>query len=311
MDFRQLRYFVALYEEGHVGRAAERLCLSQPALSQQIRQLEQNLDVALFQRSGKRLLPTLAAHTLYNHALPLLDGLERAREALRSFKGRSPRSLAIGVLQTVNASLVPQLLERLRESQPHLVVQIYELSGLDVERRLLSGSLDIGIGFLPPRQPGLHSLELYQDELQLVIPEEHPLREFKKVSLAQAAEQQMLLLGEEFRVRQIWQEQLALLGRRAQVQAELNHMSGILDSLPNTTLATVLPGRARQLHANQGLLWKPISEPRIPLQVGLVFRDAQRQQATLDLLRTLLEGLTATSFMPQATSRSPEPFEPL
>ena len=289
MDFRQLRYFVALYEEGHVGRAAERLSLSQPALSQQIRQLEQNLEVALFQRSGKRLLPTLAAHTLYNHALPLLDGLERARDALRGFRGRAPRSLAIGVLQTVNASLVPHLLEKLRAAQPQLVVQIYELSGLEIERRLLSGSLDIGIGFLPPRQPGLHSLELYEDELQLVVPPEHALREFRKVSLAQAAEQPMLLLGEEFRVRQIWQEQLALLGRRPHVQAELNHMSGILDSLPHSAgLATVLPGRARQLHANQGLLWKPISEPRVPLKVGLVFRDAQRQQPTLDLLSKLL-----------------------
>ncbi|WP_337058678.1 LysR family transcriptional regulator [Pseudomonas sp. USHLN015] len=291
MDFRQLRYFVALYEEGHVGRAAERLSISQPALSQQIRQLEQGLDVSLFQRTGKRLLPTLAAHTLYNHALPLLDGMERAREALRNFRGQSPRSLAIGVLQTVNASLVPLLLERLREAQPHLVVQIYELSGLDIERRLLTGNLDIGIGFLPPRQPGLHSQLLYEDELQLVIPEEHPLKEFRKVSLAQAAELPMLLLGEEFRVRQIWQEQLALIGRRPQVQAELNHMAGILDSLPHTRLATVLPGRARQLHANQALLWKPLSEPRVPLKVGLVFRDAQRQQATLELLQALLENL--------------------
>lgn len=291
MDFRQLRYFVALYEEGHVGRAAERLSISQPALSQQIRQLEQGLDVSLFQRTGKRLLPTLAAHTLYNHALPLLDGMERAREALRNFRGQSPRSLAIGVLQTVNASLVPLLLERLREAQPHLVVQIYELSGLDIERRLLTGNLDIGIGFLPPRQPGLHSQLLYEDELQLVIPEEHPLKEFRKVSLAQAAELPMLLLGEEFRVRQIWQEQLALIGRRPQVQAELNHMAGILDSLPHTRLATVLPGRARQLHANQALLWKPLSEPRVPLKVGLVFRDAQRQQATLELLQALLEKL--------------------
>lgn len=289
MDFRQLRYFVALYEEGHVGRAAERLSISQPALSQQVRQLEQGLDVSLFQRTGKRLLPTLAAHTLYNHALPLLDGMERAREALRNFRGQSPRSLAIGVLQTVNASLVPLLLERLREAQPHLVVQIYELSGLDIERRLLTGNLDIGIGFLPPRQPGLHSQLLYEDELQLVIPEEHPLKEFRKVSLAQAAELPMLLLGEEFRVRQIWQEQLALIGRRPQVQAELNHMAGILDSLPHTRLATVLPGRARQLHANQALLWKPLSEPRVPLKVGLVFRDAQRQQATLELLQALLE----------------------
>src|SRR5690606_10972159 len=279
MDFRQLRYFVALYEEGHVGRAAERLSISQPALSQQIRQLEGDLDVGLFQRNGRRLLPTLAAHTLYNHAVPLLDGMERAREALRSFRGPGPRSLSIGVLQTVNASLVPLLLERLHQAQPQLVVKLYELSGVDIERRLLSGGLDIGIGFLPPRQPGLHSLALYEDELQLVVPENHPLREFRKVSLSQAAELPMLLLGEEYRIRQIWQEQLALLGRRPQVQAELNHMIGILDSLPHTTLASVLPGRARQMHAHYGLLWNPLSEPRIPLHVGLVYRDAQRQQA--------------------------------
>ena len=212
MDFKQLRYFVAVYEEGHVGRAAERLSISQPALSQQIRHLEQNLDVSLFERSSKRLLPTLAAHTLYNHALPLLDGLQRAREALGNFKGQALRTLAIGVLQTVHTSLVPQMLERVRKAQPHLVVQIYELTGLEIERRLLNGSLDIGISYLPPRQPGLHGVMLYEDELTLVIPADHPLREFKKVSMSQAAELPMLLLGEEFQVRQIWQTQLASLG---------------------------------------------------------------------------------------------------
>jgi DNA-binding transcriptional LysR family regulator len=170
-------------------------------------------------------------------------------------------------------------------------VRIYELSGVEIERRLLAGQLDIGIGFLPPRQPALHGVELYPDELQLVIPADHPLREFKKVSLAQAAELPMLLLGEEFRARQIWQEQLAAIGRRPRVQAELNHMSGILDSLPHSRFATVLPGRARQLHSNRDLLWKPLSEPRIPLSVGLVYRDAQRQHSTVELLRSLLEGV--------------------
>jgi len=289
MDIRQLRYFVAVYEEGHVGRAAERLALSQPALSQQIRQLEHNLDVSLFERSSKRLLPTLAAHTLYNHAVPLLEGMQRAREALRNFKGQSLRTLAIGVLQTVHSSLVPQMLERVRKAQPHLVVQIYELTGLEIERRLLNGSLDIGISYLPPRQPGLHGLLLYEDELQLVIPANHPLREFKKVSMSQAAELPMLLLGEEFQVRQIWQAQLANLGRRPHVQAELNNMAGILDSLAHTKLVTVLPGRAQQLEEHTALLWKPLSEPRVPLKVGLVYRDAQRQQATLELLRSVLE----------------------
>ena len=109
------------------------------------------------------------------------------------------------------------------------------------------------------------------------------------MSLTQAAELPMLLLGEEFQVRQIWKSQLASLGRRPQVQAELNTMAGILESLPHTRLATVLPGRSRQEHENQVLLWKPLSEPRVPLKVGLVCRDVQRQQATLELLRTLLE----------------------
>ena len=294
MDFRQLRYFVAVYEEGHVGRAAERLSLSQPALSQQIRHLEESLDVSLFERSSKRLLPTLAAHTLYNHAVPLLDGLQQAREALRNFKGQSLRTLAIGVLQTVHSGLVPQMLERVRTAQPHLVVQIYELSGMEVERRLLNGSLDIGISYLPPGQPGLHGLLLYEDELKLVIPANHPLREFKKVSLAQAAELPMLLLGEEFQVRQIWQTQLANLGRRAHVQAELNNMTGILDSLAHTKLVTVLPGRAQHLQENTDLLWKPLSEPRVPLKVGLVYRDAQRQQATLVLLQRVLAQVLQT-----------------
>lgn len=290
MDFRQLRYFVAVYEEGHVGRAAERLSLSQPALSQQIRQLEHGLDLSLFERSNKRLLPTLAAHTLYNHALPLLDGLQRAREAMRNFKGQALRTLAIGVLQTVRPSLVPQLLERLRKAQPHLVVQIYELSGLEIEKRLISGTLDIGISYLPARQPGLHGVLLYEDELQLVIPATHPLKDFKKVSIHQAAELPMLMLGEEFQMRQIWQAQLASQGRRPQVQAEMNNMAGILDSLSHTSLATILPGRAKEAEqAQQGLLWKPLSEPRVPLKVGLVFRDAQRQQTSIELLRGLLE----------------------
>ena len=308
MDFKQLRYFVAVYEEGHVGRAAERLSISQPALSQQIRQLEQNLDVTLFERSSKRLLPTLAAHTLYNHAVPLLDGLQRAREALGNFKGQALRTLAIGVLQTVHTSLVPQMLERVRKAQPHLVVQIYELTGLEIERRLLNGSLDIGISYLPPRQPGLHGVMLYEDELTLVIPADHPLREFKKVSMRQAAELPMLLLGEEFQIRQIWQAQLTSLGRRPQVQAELNNMLGILDSLPHTKLATVLPGRSQKEYDDEDLLWKPLSEPRVPLKVGLVCRDVQRQQASLALLRTLLEEVIQREDKPL---KAAQPLDPL
>lgn len=288
MDFRQLKYFVALYEEAHVGRAAERLCISQPALSQRIRQFETELDVALFYRQNKRLSPTSAAHGLYQQAVPLLQGLARAQESLAEFRGQAPRVLSLGVLQTVNASLVPALLEKLRARQPQVRWQIYELSAMDIELRLLSGNLDIGIGFLPVRHPGLQGTAVYEDELNLVLAPDHPLQDCREVSLSQAAGLPMLLLGEEFHIRQVWQEHLARVRRRVNVRAELNQMNGILDSLAGSGLATVLPGKARLLKAGQGLLWKPLIEPRIALQVGLLCRDAQRQKPMLGLLAELM-----------------------
>lgn len=82
------------------------------------------------------------------------------------------------------------------------------------------------------------------------------------------------------------------------MQAELNSMTGILDSLLNTTLATVLPGRVQRIQENPTLLWKPLTEPRVPLKVGLVYRDAHRQQPTLELLRSLLEEVTGRPGIP-------------
>jgi DNA-binding transcriptional LysR family regulator len=135
-----------------------------------------------------------------------------AHEAMRNFKGQSLRTLAIGVLQTVRPSLVPQLLERLRKASRTWWCRSTSCRGWR-SSGACSTALDIGISYLPPRQPGLHGLLLYEDELQLVIPDTHPLKDFKKVSIRQAAELPMLMLGEEFQIRQIWQAQLASQGR--------------------------------------------------------------------------------------------------
>ena len=288
MDFKQLRYFVAVYEEGHVGRAAERLSISQPALSQQIRQLEQNLDVSLFERSSKRLLPTLAAHTLYNHALPLIDGMQQAVEALRNFKGQAMRTLAIGVLQTVHTSLVPQMLERVRKAQPHLVVQIYELTGLEIERRLLNGSLDIGISYLPPRQPGLHGVLLYEDELKVVIPEDHPCASSRKSRSNKPPNYRCCCWGRVSGSADLARPTVqprAAPASAGGAQYHGGHSRQPASHPLGDSAAWALPGRTQQ----QGAAVETLSEPRVALKVGLVCRDVQRQQATVALLRTLLE----------------------
>jgi DNA-binding transcriptional LysR family regulator len=158
-----------------------------------------------------------------------------------------------------------------RKAQPHLVVQIYELTGLEIERRLLNGSLDIGISYLPPRQPGLHGVMLYEDELTLVIPADHPLRI------------QEGLHAPGGRVAD------AAAGRRVSDPADLAGATGQPGATPAGTggaeqhggdsrqpaahaLATVLPGRSRRTR-QQACCGNP-ERARVPLKVGLVSRCA-------------------------------------
>lgn len=173
MEFRQLSYFVAVVETGSISAASRRVHIAQPALTRQIRLLEEDLDVQLFQRHARGVQPTVAGRALYEEAIQLLDTQTRIRARLSALGKGLVGRVSLGV--TVTHLWMPEvaaLLRRYRDRYPQVGFEVFPLlSGPQLER-LREGSLDVGILYLDgAEQPGLATRPLQQDHLMLAVPE--------------------------------------------------------------------------------------------------------------------------------------------
>lgn len=198
MDLRRLRYFVAVAEELHFGRAARRLNLSQPPLSQQIQLLEGELGVSLFSREGRQVTLTAAGLALLPQARATLAQAQAAAAAAqRAGRGESGQ-LAIGFTGSVplNPAMMA-LLSDYRERYPQLRLQLREDSTHAQLERLRRGVLDVGIFRDPlPELLGELESEVLRDEALLaVLPVAHPLAACRQLSLAQLAGQPLVFYG--------------------------------------------------------------------------------------------------------------------
>lgn len=175
MNIRQLRYFLAVAEHRHFTRAAEAVSVSQPALSQQIRALEEELGTPLFDRLTTGIELTTAGQVLRSHAERILREVENARLAVEEVSGTVGGELSISAVHTANLVLVVDLLASFRRTHPGVVVRIHEESSAGVVESVLSGRVNLGITYLPVQHSALDARSLYEEELVLVVPEGHHL----------------------------------------------------------------------------------------------------------------------------------------
>lgn len=179
MDLRHLRYFLCVAEEMHFGRAAQRLGMSQPPLSQQIRALEQELGVRLFDRTSRRVALTEAGRLFLPEACKTLAQADHAAQVARQAQNGHLGRLAMGF--TASAPFVPQIADALydfRQNFPQVDLKLHELGRDDQVARIERGDLDIGIirGVEPPSlPPGLQAICLLDEEMLLAVRQDHEL----------------------------------------------------------------------------------------------------------------------------------------
>jgi DNA-binding transcriptional LysR family regulator len=176
MELRHLRYFRAVAEELHFGRAAERLHIAQPPLSQQIRQLERELEVSLLTRSTRRVELTAAGEAYLKRAVAVLDAVDDAGQQARRIAMGVEGQLTIGCVGSATYSVLPRLVRALRDELPHVEISIRgEMLAPAQLDALRAGDIDIALLRPPVDDAAIRVEVLRRDRLIAALPAEHPL----------------------------------------------------------------------------------------------------------------------------------------
>jgi DNA-binding transcriptional LysR family regulator len=196
VELRHLRYFVAVAEELHFGRAAERLGIRQPPLSQQIKVLEADLGVPLFERDSRRVRLTAAGEALYPAACDLLGAARRAELTTRRAGRGEVGELTLGFVGSAANELLPRAVRDFRRRYPEVTLRLRELTTMQQVHALRDGLLDIGL--LRPPLPetetaGLVVEPVGAERLVAVLPDDHRLARQRFVAAADLAEEPFVL----------------------------------------------------------------------------------------------------------------------
>lgn len=193
MELRHIRAFIAVAEELHFGRAAERLHIAQPPLSQQIRQLETHLGVRLFDRNTRSVSLTSAGEALLEPAHAVLDSVEDAQRAARAGGRGEYGRVTIGFAGASSEAALPALARAVRRAHPNLELdmrgQLYANTAL---AKVADGSLDLGFVRLPIATPGVEYQVVEAEELIVALPAGHPLAEQETIALRDLAQESFI-----------------------------------------------------------------------------------------------------------------------
>ena len=184
MDTQALTAFLAVAESGSFSTAAERLFLTQPAVSKRIAQLEQQLGTRLFDRVGRRIRLTEAGEALLPRARQVLLDLEDMSRAIRNLTGTVSGTLRIGTSHHIGLHRLPPVLRRFSREYPDVKLDIHFIDSEEAWEAVLHGDLEMGVVTLPPQpDPRLHSQAVWQDPLVFMAAPEHPLARLDRVTL--------------------------------------------------------------------------------------------------------------------------------
>lgn len=240
LELRHLRYLLAVAEHGNFTRAAEELHISQPTLSQQVRQLERTLGVQLLDRTGRTVRPTDAGEAYLHHARRALRDLAAAERAVHDVHDLSRGHLRLGVTPTFTAYLVGPLTAGLHTRHPGITLSVTEAPQDRIESALLADDIDLGIAFTGSHLPGVTAAPLFTETLVLVTggapttaPAPMPAEELNSRHLA--------LLSSDFATRGHIDAYFTHHRVHPRIAVEANSIQALTEIVQRTPLATVLP----------------------------------------------------------------------
>lgn len=290
MNLRELQYLVALADHRHFGRAAEACFVSQPTLSTQIRKLEDELGVALFERSPRNLMLTTAGQDIVVRARRIITEVGAIKDAARRLSAPESGTLYLGVFPTLGPYFLPHVMQEIQDRFPRLELFLTEEKSDLLLDRLLTGKLDAALLALPVHDAQLESELLFEEPFLLAVPQSHALANRRSLPIAELMHYDLLLLEEGHCLR----DQALAICERSGSRETNGFRATSLETLKQMVMAgigmTLIPALAthgmalysRPVHL---LAFEDASPSR---QIALVWR---RTSARTPLLRQLAAAL--------------------
>ena len=196
MTLTELRYVVMLAKEQHFGRAAERCFVSQPTLSIAVKKLEDELGIALFERTKSRVQATPVGQTIVAQAQQVLEQTSAIKDLANSGKDQLSTPLSVGAIFTIGPYLFPHLIPQLQQVAPQMPMVIEEGYTATLRQRLRNGELDVIIISYPFSEPDVVTQALYEEPFVVLLPAKHKLANHKFIRADELDDENLLMLGE-------------------------------------------------------------------------------------------------------------------
>jgi DNA-binding transcriptional LysR family regulator len=297
MDLRRLRYFVAVAEESSVSRAARRLHMAQPPLSRQIKQLEEELGVLLFERSSRGVRTTEAGELLLEEARRIFTLVESTVSMVRRVGRGEVVRLTLGFVPSSSDELLPPILSNFGEKYPEVDLFLREMRPELIVQRLHEGQIDAGFLYLPLDDPSLEVECVSREPLVIALPAKHPLTSENDVDLASFADEPFILPARYRRVPGLY-GQVTDACRKAgftpnAVQKDVWLMQTIVGLVAGGIGAALVPASVQNLR-RKGVVYKTVRGLSPSVELGMVWRSDDRSAALRSFLGVIRETQQAT-----------------
>ena len=247
MDLRRLEVFCKVYELKSFSRAGKACLLSQPTVSEHIRHLETHLDVRLFDRLGREVVPTRAGEILYNYARRMLNLKREARQTLERYRGKMSGDLDLGGSTIPGQYILPTLIGRFRENFPDIFIKLVIADTMKITNMVLDGGLELGVVGAKVKNNKLQYEQLFDDELVLAVSPDHHWAQRSAIRLEELPQALFIMReqgsGTKMTMLEIL-EQAGLDSQKFKVVAEMGSTDAIRQAIKAKVGVSILSRRA-------------------------------------------------------------------
>jgi DNA-binding transcriptional LysR family regulator len=292
LNLREIRAFVTVANAGNFTRAAARLHLSQPALTVQIRRLEEIVGARLFDRNSRSVALTQTGRELLPLLQRSLDDMERVLRDARALGEGTSGTIRLACLPTFAASTLPDLIRAFRERVPRAGFQIRDAVASTVIALVRNEEVDIGLTGGDVVDASIEVLHTGSDQLVAVLPKAHPLARKRRIAVADLARSPLVLTAPGTSVRSVVDAALNAAGCTPEIACEPTYMMTAVAMVRGGLGVTILPASAREVLAEPELVARPIDDPAFVRATALVKKRGRTLPGVTDaFIRLMLERL--------------------